>query len=357
MKLRRLRRLGKAALAITALVLLAACAKDAPQDTLAPDGPIARQVDNLFRPVFWIAVFVFVLVEGLIVWAVFRFRDRPGAQEPKQIHGNSKLEFTWTLIPALILLGIAFPTVATIFSVSAKHKPDEILVRVIGHQWWWEYDYVNEKINTANELVIPVGKQVYLELESADVIHSFWVPKLAGKQDVVPDRINTLSFLADNPGQTYLGQCAEFCSLSHANMRLTVITKTQAEYDAWVAKQKAKAAEPAAGGLESQGRQIFMENACIQCHRIDGIEGATSTTGPNLTHFASRKTFGSATFDNTEELLTEWIKHSREMKPGVLMPNFDEPLEADDPSGVQQTFKQLTDDQVRALVAYLRSLV
>jgi cytochrome c oxidase subunit II len=356
MKLRRLRRLATPLFVFGALLLLSACAADAPQDALAPDGPISRQIDTLFRPVFWIATFVFVFVEGLIVFAVFKFRDHAGREEPKQIHGNSKLEFTWTLIPALILLGIAFPTVATIFSVSAKHTPDEVRVRVIGHQWWWEYQYADFKVNTANELVIPINKPVYLELESADVIHSFWVPKLAGKQDVVPERINTLMLEADNPGQNYFGQCAEFCSISHANMRLRVLTKTQAEFDEWIKQQQAKAAEPT-DALARQGQQLFMSNACIQCHRIDGVEGATATTGPNLTHFAGRTTFGSATFQNTDELLFEWIKHAREAKPGVLMPNFDEPLPDGDPSGVASTFKQLDDDEVRALVAYLRSLV
>lgn len=357
MKLRRLRRLAKPALVVFMLLFLAACAKDAPQDALSPDGPIARKIDNLFMPVFWIATAVFFLVEGLLVYAAIKFRDRPGREEPKQIHGNSKLEFTWTLIPALILLGIAFPTVATIFSVNAKHEPDEVRVKVIGHQWWWEYEYDTEPVvKTANELVIPVDRPIFLELESADVIHSFWIPKLAGKQDVVPERTNTLQLEADQPGVTYLGQCAEFCSISHANMRLIVHTKTQSEYDQWIADQQKAAVAPTSAEAQ-EGQRIFMENACIQCHAIQGVEGASATTGPNLTHFGSRTTFGSALYDNTPELLVEWIKHARTQKPGVLMPNFDEPLPAGDPSGVSGTFKQLTDDQVRALVAYLRSLV
>src|ERR1041384_553072 len=196
MRLRRLRRFAKPTIVVTALTLLVtACAAHAPQDALKPDGPAARTADHLFKPVFWIAAFVFFFVEGLAVYIMVKFRDRPGREEPKQIHGNSRLEFTWTLIPALILFGVAIPTVATIFSLSAKHAPNEVRVKVVGHQWWWEYQYLqtNPEVFTANELVIPINRPIYLELDSVDVIHSFWVPKLAGKQDVVPERTN-------NPG-------------------------------------------------------------------------------------------------------------------------------------------------------------
>lgn len=358
MKFRRLRRLVKPALLCGLLGLAAtACAANAPQDAMAPDGPISRQIDTLFRPVFYIAGFVFVLVEGLILFAVFKFRDRAGREEPKQVHGNTKLELTWTLIPALLLAGISIPTVVTIFDLEAKHTTDEVRVKVVGHQWWWEYKYVgaSPEVNTANELVIPINTDVFLDLESADVIHSFWVPKLAGKQDVVPGRTNTMRLRADKPGQTYLGQCAEFCSISHANMRLTVITKTPAEFDTWLKQQQGASVAPATTE-EAEGKRLFMANACIQCHRIDGVEGASATTGPNLTHFGSRATFGAATYQNTSEELLAWILHARTQKPGVLMPNFDEPLPTGDPSGVEATFKQLTDVQARAIVAYLRSL-
>jgi len=360
MTLRSMRRLVRPASITTVLVLLAtACAKQAPQDVLAPDGPISRQVDTLFRPVFWIATFVFVFVEGLIVYAVIKFRDRPGREEPKQIHGNSKLEFTWTVIPALILLGIAFPTVATIFSINAKHEPNEVRIKVIGHQWWWEYQYLDTKplVTTANEMIIPINRPIYLELESADVIHSFWVPKLAGKQDVVPERTNTLKLIADRPDQNYFGQCAEFCSISHANMRLRVLTKTEGDYDAWVKAQQSPGVTPTSPDA-IEGQKQFLSNACIQCHAIGGT-AAGGTLGPNLTHFADRTTFGSATFDNTDALLFDWVKHARVVKPGVLMPNFDQPLNADDPASAATggTFKQLTDEQIRQIVAYLRSLV
>ncbi|MFN2614168.1 MAG: cytochrome c oxidase subunit II [Actinomycetota bacterium] len=340
-----------------AFIALAACAKNAKQDALHPRGPVARQEHHLFVPVFWIAAAIFFLVEGLIVYAVVRFRDRPGAPEPKQIHGNSRLELGWTIAPAVLLLGIAIPTVITIFHVSAKSVPNEVRVKVTGHQWWWEYEYegTNPVVKTANELVIPAGRQVFLDLTSADVIHSFWVPELAGKQDVVPDRTNTLAFSADEPG-TYHGQCAEFCSVSHANMRLEVIAKTESDYATWLAGQQQNGAEPQGSDAQT-GMQLFMSNACIACHAINGT-AAGGQVGPNLTHLASRTTFGSAIYPLQPDFLAQWVKHARLQKPGVLMPDFDRPLLPGDPaaSAIGQTpFRPLNDQEIQQIVAYLMS--
>lgn len=321
--------------------LVVACGDAGPQDTLHPEGPIAEKVDNLFKPVFWIAVAIFFIVEGLILYAVIKFRARPGqTDEPTQVHGNKRLEFTWTVIPAVLLAGIAFPTVATIFDIAAKPGANKLAVKVIGHQWWWEYQYqgVNPRVVTANELVIPVNKPVYFELESADVIHSFWVPKLSGKQDVVPGRTNTLEFVATKPGE-YFGQCAEFCAISHANMRLRVHALPQAEFDAWLKGQQQPGAGPTSPDAV-QGKEIFLANACAQCHTIGGTDAA-GTVGPNLTHFASRGTLGSAVYKNDDQNLYKWIEDAPGRKAGVIMPSF---------KGV------LTDEQIRALVAYLRSL-
>jgi cytochrome c oxidase subunit 2 len=345
-------------LSVLALTVLTACASDAKQDALKPAGPVARMEHNLFVPVFWIAAAIFFLVEGLAVYAVVRFRDRPGRTDPKQIHGNTRLELGWTILPALILLVVSIPTVITIFKVSAKEGPNDVKVRVIGHQWWWEYEYLNTNppIRTANELVIPVGRQVFLELDSADVIHSFWIPQLGGKQDVEPARTNTLAFSADRPGE-YHGQCAEFCSVSHANMRLLVVAKTEAEFAQWVTEQQKPAVE-AASAEAIAGKQVFMTNACIACHAIAGTP-ASGRVGPDLTHFASRKTFGSVVYDTTPENLFEWIKHARVQKPGVLMPNFDEPLDPKDPAAAavgQTPVRVLSDAEIRQMVAYLLSL-
>lgn len=335
--------------------LLAACVTNAPQDALKPEGPVARQEHNLFVPVFWIAAAIFFLVEGLIVFAAIKFRDRPGRTDPTQIHGNTRLEFAWTLAPAILLLGIAIPTVLTIFDISDTAAPDAVRVRVVGHQWWWEYHYENTDpaVVTANELVIPINRPVFLELESADVIHSFWVPRLAGKQDVVPDRVNTLQFVAERPNQSYYGQCAEFCSISHANMRLRVITKTESDFQAWLRGQQDDAVEPT-DALAQRGKALFLSNACVNCHAIAGTDAA-GQQGPNLTHFGSRTTLGAAMFSSTEGNLFEWIKHARDRKPGVLMPNFDRLPSKGDVGGAG--VRVLSDDEIRAIVAYLRSLL
>lgn len=346
----------KATLAMAGLLLLAACAKDAPQDTLSPDGPLARQSDSLFRPVFWIAAAIFFIVETLILVAVVKFRDRGQEGEPAQVHGNTKLELTWTLIPALILFGVAIPTVSTIFDQEPRHEPNELRVKVVGHQWWWEYQYPDQNIRTANELVIPVGRPVFLELESADVIHSFWVPKLAGKQDVVPGRTNTMRLIAERPDTTYLGQCAEFCAISHANMRLRVQTKTETGFQQWVSEQQRTSAQPAPGSEAARGKDLFMANACIQCHAIAGTDAA-GTLGPDLTHLMSRDTHGAALFDNTPENLFEWVKHARDRKPGVIMPNFDRDLTLENDQATVKGFRVLSDEEIRLIVAYLMTLL
>lgn len=334
------RKLVRFAIVAGMVFLLAACAKEAPQSALDPAGPIARKQHQLFLPVFWIAAAIFFIVEGLILFAVIKFRDRPGREEPKQIHGNSKLEFTWTMIPALILLGVAVPTVLTIFDLAEPPAPNALKVKVVGHQWWWEYQYgdLDPEVVTANELVIPTDREVFLELESADVIHSFWVPRLAGKQDVVPGRTNTMRIIADEPG-TYLGQCAEFCAIAHAYMRLRVVALEPAAFDGWVRGQQQDAAEPTSGDA-AEGKELFMSNACVRCHTIDGTE-AQGQQGPDLTHFASRETLGSAIVETTPETLFNWIKNARKMKAGVIMPPFE---------GV------LTDEQIRKITAYLLTL-
>ena len=338
--------------------MLAACATDAPQDALDPAGPTARQVDNLFRPVFWIAAAIFFLVEGAIIFAVIKFRDRGQEDEPKQVHGNTKLELTWTIIPALLLAGIAVPTVITIFDISDAPKDTDIRVTVTAKQWWWEYEYVNvgENLITANEMVIPEGRRVFLDLVSDDVIHSFWIPRLSGKQDVVPGRTNTLQFstdedtiaLSEEGDGWFEGQCAEFCGVSHANMRLRVQVVTQAEFDRWVAEQSAPAVEPTSPDAIA-GKELFFDpafnerlgaNSCIACHAIRGTD-AGGRLGPDLTHFASRTTFAGSYLFNTDDEVERWIRNTRELKPGVVMPVFED---------------LLSDEEIRLLTAYIRSL-
>src|SRR3954454_24059903 len=228
-------------------LVLSACATNTPQDSLKPAGPDSRITYHLFVPVFWIAVAVFVLVEGLVVYSVIRFRRRSDDDSPVQVHGNSRLELGWTILPALLLLGIGAFTIKTVFSINRYPKgPNVVNATVIGHRWWWEYRYPDSGVVTANQLYIPTGKQVVLTLESDDVIHSFWPPALAGKVDVVPGQKNRMKISADNPG-TYYGQCAEYCGTSHANMRLEVVAVTPDNFDTWIRQQKeGPAARPAA---------------------------------------------------------------------------------------------------------------
>ena len=324
------------------LALLAvACESNAPQDFLNnQSSDTATDADRLWDITFWIAVAVFVLVEGVLVFTIMKFRQRPG-REAAQFHGNTKLEVVLTIIPSLILAGIAVPTIKTIFD--AAEEPDNGLnITVVGRQFWWEYKYDDLELATANEMHLPVGQPVILNLEGLeeDVNHSFWVPRLTGAQDVVPTHDNTLIFTPEETG-TFLGQCKEFCGLSHANMRLRVVVQTESEFNAWVDDQKQDAVSPT-DSLAAQGEEIFMQQACAGCHTIQGTD-ALGLLGPNLTHLASRSTFAGAMFDMTDENLRRWVSDAPSMKPGVLMP-----------SGTKEL--GLSAEDVNAIVAYLQSL-
>jgi cytochrome c oxidase subunit II len=345
---------------VTAFALaLAGCRQDLPQNSLAPAGEVAREIDGLFWLVLWIAVGVFVLVQGLLIFAMIRFRYRRGRDTPVQVHGNNRLEVMWTVIPALILAGIAVPTVSTIFGLAAR-PDDPVEIRVIGHQWWWEFEYMDEGVVTANEMHIPAGREVLLHLESREtpgglagftadgepipedaipVIHSFWVPRLAGKLDLVPGRVHNLTIHADEPG-VYRGQCAEYCGLSHANMRMRVIAETPQDYQAWLDAMRAPPPEPAAGSLEAEGAELFQNfgtGSCLACHGLE--PGLGGTVGPNLNRFGARRTLAAGMFPNNEEELRRWLQDPRAVKPGVVMPDYN-----------------LTEDQIDALIAYLMSL-
>jgi cytochrome c oxidase subunit 2 len=323
---------------------------DFPQNSLNPAGPQARQIDDLFWLVFWIAVVIFVLVTIALLYALVRYRHREGKERPvKQVHGNTKLEIVWTIIPAVVLAVIAVPTVSTIFDLRAEPDPGDnaLHIEVIGHQWWWEFRYPDYGFTTANEMHIPTDRPVYLSITSVDVIHSFWVPQLNGKRDAVPGRVNHLTFQADEPGW-YLGQCAEFCGLAHADMRHRVRADEPAVFEAWAATQASPAVIPTEG-LAADGWETF-QLICAACHAVDGTE-ATVDLAPNLTHFASRTSFGGATFANTQDHLREWLRDPSALKPmdpdrndlanGLIlgMPNFG-----------------LTEEQIDGLIALLETL-
>ena len=332
MTARTRRRVLFAATFAAASLLLSACNSNLPQDALTCDGPYCRRTDSLFNWVFGIAVVVFFLVEGLLVYALFKFRHRPGRAVPAQIHGNKRLEIAWTVAPAVLLAAIAVPTIVGIFGLTQR-PPGAMSIRVVGHQWWWNVSYPRERVTTANEIHIPVGRPVELTITSNDVIHSFWVPRLAGKQDLTPGRENHILMQADRPG-TYVGQCAEYCGISHANMRLRVIADRPADFQAWIRQEQRPAPQPPQDVL-----QILQNRGCGGCHVINGLEGFVGTIGPDLTHFGNRQTLAGAILENTPEQLALWLRDPPALKPGADMPNL-----------------RMTPDEIRALVAYLRSL-
>lgn len=314
--------------------VMAACTNENPYNSLRPAGPVAEKQDGLFVLVFWIAVVVFILVEGALLYALFRYRRRSASDTPTQLHGNTRLEVIWTIIPALILAGIAVPTVGTIFDL-AEAPPDSMRIEVTGHQFWWEISYPDLGVVTANEAHIPTGEQVVFELTSDDVIHSWWVPRLAGKMDLVPGRTNEMNLAAEEPG-TYRGQCAEFCGLGHAQMRFRVIAHEPADFDAWVEQQRAEAAAIPPAEIEQ-----IVTGTCMSCHQIAGLESPVTPQqpAPDLTHFGDRQTIAAGMLPNTPEELARWLRDPPAVKPGSKMPDYD-----------------LTEPQIEAMVEYLESL-
>ena len=325
------------ALVALVLLLLTACGGGHyPQSVFHAEADFSRELDGLFRNIFAWAVGVFVVVEALLLVAIARFRARPGGPEPKPVHGHTALEIGWTLAPALILVFIAVPTMRTIFATAGQAPEGALRVQVIGHQWWWEYRYPTLNISAYNELHIPVGTPIQVEMTSADVIHSFWVPRLGGKRDLIQGRTNRIAFRADSSGE-YWGQCAEFCGASHANMRLRVFVQSDSTFQRWVDQQRAPPATPPKGSPADAGQQVFRRSACIGCHTIAGI--AQGKIGPDLSHVGSRATIAGALFPNTTETLHRWIVNAPALKPGVLMPP-----------------QNLAPQDLDALIAYLQSL-
>jgi cytochrome c oxidase subunit 2 len=314
--------------AVATALLLAACSSDLPQSSLNPKSAEARQIDDLWTLVLYLAIGVFVVVELALVYVIFRFRTRKGDdREPKQTHGNTALEITWSIIPVLILVVITVPTMATLFDLRGPAEGDVINVNVTGHQWWWEFEYPDivdaqgRPLTTANELHIPVGKTTELKMISADVIHSFWVPPLAGKRDLLPGRETFIKITPDpdRAGEEIPGQCAEFCWLGHADMRVMVFLETEADFSVWAQQQLQPATIPTDGQAAS-GFEIFSA-VCTACHQavVADPSGSVTVAGqalaPDLTHFGSRTTLGARVLDNTPEHLAQWIDDPSDIKP------------------------------------------
>jgi cytochrome c oxidase subunit 2 len=359
-------------LGLSSLLLAACSAEDNGQNSLKPEGPQAEKIDRLFIPVFWVSVVIGVLVLGAVVVFALRFRYRSGKNEnPKQIHGSTPLEIGWTIVPALILAVVAVPTVITIFDLNKEPTGDVVNVTAVGKQWWWEFKYPEQDVVTANELVIPAGRPVKVNLTACDdslpnkcnVIHSFWVPELNGKRDVVPGRKTFTTIEADKPG-TYLGQCAEYCGLSHANMRFRVIAKEPRDFDRWIGEQQQGPAVPFQVGTGAQTQaagptQELMSTKfqCTNCHSVG--DSKVSSYGPNLTHFASRTTFASGYYALNKDRLVEWVHNAPGLipmeskacrEPGepaagqcVGMPSFSRDTPAGQPTMTRQEAEEIAD--------------
>jgi cytochrome c oxidase subunit II len=284
---------------------------------------------------------ILVLVGVLLLLGIFRYSTRASAArtKPPGSHERIELEAAWTVGPALVLLAIAIPTIRVTFRSEHVAPPKNALhVDVTAHQWWWEVRYPRLGILTANEIHLPVGQPVRLELRSADVIHSFWVPQLGGKRDVIPGHVNRIALVPRVVG-TYLGQCGEFCGLSHANMRFRVFVDGPEDFAAWKTHEAtaAVAQVATAGGEAAAGARLFASSPCVTCHTVRGV--SAGHRAPDLSHFASRTTFAGGTLTNTPANLTEWLLHPAALKPGAQMPDLGLPPE-----------------QASQLVAYLESL-
>ncbi len=333
---------------LQAALLLAACgarhafALDSNTSIFSPAATPAKVSYDLSLFVLTLTGGIFVIVASLIFYAAVRFRRRPDddGSEPPQIFGSNQIELSWTIIPVLIVVVMFLATARMIFAIQdAPEPPSALDVTVIGHQFWWEFRYPAQHITTANELHIPVSdtstsQPTFMKLTSADVIHSFWVPRLSGKIDLLPNRINEMWMDPHTPG-LYVGQCAQFCGVQHAKMLLRVYVDTPEQFAAWVKQEQQPGIQDPA---VAAGRHEFESQACMNCHTIAGTP-AHGQFGPDLTHLASRKTIASGAADNTTENLERWIENPDLIKQGSLMPAM-----------------HLTTDQVHEITAYLNTL-
>jgi cytochrome c oxidase subunit II len=339
------------------VLLMTACDLTGPQSALDPAGPIAQAQRDLFMWTYWLSWLVMFAVAGVLVYSLVRFRARDAADRrnlPRQTHGSSLLEVVWTAIPVILVILVAVPTVRTIFDTEyriyrAEYQETDVIVRATGYQWWFKFEYPDAGVVTANEMVIPVGRRVVVELEAADVLHSFWVPNLAGKRDMIPNQDNQLWFTADQPG-TYYGQCAEFCLGAHAYMRFRVMAVEEDEYQAWLEAFQGAGdrLQQASGDAQVQrGRQLMAQKGCIGCHTVDGFYpgiAVGSPDFPDLTNFGMRTTVAAALRANTPENLAAWLRDPQAVKPGNYMPTL---WHADDPAA---------EEEIAAVVAFLLSL-
>jgi cytochrome c oxidase subunit II len=306
-----------------------------------PRATPAESVYHLSLLVLAVCAAIFLVVAGLLTYTLVRFRRRFGdRKEPAQVYGSDRIEIAWTVIPILIVFVLTMATARIISATLDMTAPSDALkVTVVGHQWWWEVRYPALKVVTANEVHVPVSTAAkpaitFIALESADVAHSFWIPQLAGKTDLIPNHPNRMWIDPKQEG-TFLGNCAEYCGTQHANMRLRMIVQSQADFAKWVAGQQQNAV---ADTRVAADRTQFLSLSCVNCHAVSGT-AATGTFGPDLSHLMSRDTLAAGVFPNNAANLRAWIKDPDAVKPGSLMPNM-----------------QLTPQQLDEVVSYLSSL-
>ena len=394
------------------LALLSACGEEYLQSTIDPVTDYGEVTHSLYVQVFWWTMIILAVVWALMAYLLIRFREKPGQEKPKQIHGHMGLEIAWTIAPAIIVVAIVIPTIKGVFEVQRPPEGDALVVEVTGKRYWWSFHYPELGVTTANELHLPVGRPVSLRLESGDVIHSFWVPQLGGKRDVNPvvavpegeqTKYNWMHFTIREEG-VYWGQCAEFCGEAHSLMGIRVVAQNENDFQQWVNDWRtpaptanapevvaaggssgsetavAGAGEPASGPgpngradgeagadqeaaepamtagedpLVARGRQVFFrESTCVLCHAIQGTP-APGVIGPNLTRMGGRTTLAAGMLENTRENLELWLRDPAGVKPGAEMPGADYPGVI---GGVTYPATNLNDEQIEALAAYLSSM-
>jgi cytochrome c oxidase subunit 2 len=289
----------------------------------APESIPAHSISELSHFVLAVTGGIFLVVFGLIAYAAIRFRRRANddGREPAQVYGSNPVEVAWTVVPLLIVLVLALATARVIHEIQDAPRPAAALdVQVIGHQWWWEIRYPKLGIVTANELHVLISDErkrapTFLELRSADVVHSFWVPRLAGKTQLVPNRVNQMWIEPTHTGR-FFGQCGDYCGTEHAKMLLRVYVHTPEDFERWVNQQKSTATNDP---TVAAGRLVFERTACVNCHVVNGTVG-DGRFGPDLTHLMGRETLGAGALKNSPENLHAWIENPGQFKPGVLMP-------------------------------------
>jgi cytochrome c oxidase subunit II len=330
-----------AIISLLLIFLLSGCA--AAPSVLNPQGPDARQIATLTWVMFAIAVIVFIAVVAYLLAGLMR--SRRADQEKDALAGGAERSSDHPYLILILAAGALAPAVVLliimIFSISienaAARQAEKYTVEVVGHRWWWEVNYPDQGFTTANEIHIPAGQPVTFKVTSADVIHSFWIPELNGKIDMIPGQTNTIVMQADRPG-VYRGQCGEYCGTQHAKMALLVIADAPEDFNAWVKNQQSVPPPPAEGSIEKEGQQAFLGSSCVYCHTIQGTNGS-GKIGPDLTHLASRQTIGAGILPNNPGNLTGWILDAQALKPGNLMP----PMNLDP-------------EQIQSILAYLQTL-